>query len=306
MSHQNGTTPGSAVGSYMENGRSYGSYRRGRYMFPIDEEEKDRLDMFHKLLTLARNNRYWDAPLPERARVLDLGTGTGIWAIDVSDRLWKDPSNHGLVHGLDLSFIQPPDVPSSVSFMQADIEEPWPVHEMDYDLIHIQMLLGSIRDWTGLYRKCYRHIRPGGFLEHVEVEWKFQSDDNTLAADSPLITWSDSLHRAMRTAGVPLDVNERTKSELRTIGFTDVTETVIQLPINPWTRDRRQSELGRWFNLSLTHSIDALSLAPLTRVEHWPADKVLTLSADVKRHLCDLNTHAYCKLYIWTARKPSQ
>lgn len=41
--------------------------------------------MFHKLLTLARNNRYWDSPLPERARVLDLGTGTGIWAIDVSE-----------------------------------------------------------------------------------------------------------------------------------------------------------------------------------------------------------------------------
>lgn len=128
------------------------------------------------------------------------------------------------------------------------------------------------------------------------MEWKFQSDDNSLSSDSSLVTWSDALHRAMRTAGMPLDVNERTKSELQAIGFTDVTETTVQLPINPWTRDRRQNELGRWFNLSLTHSIDALSLAPLTRIERWPADKVFRLSADVKRRLCDLNTHAYCQL----------
>lgn len=60
-------------------------------------------------------------------------------------------------------------VPSSVSFMQADIEEPWPVHEMDYDLIHIQMLLGSIRNWTDLYRKCYRQEYMHPFSVHMHI-----------------------------------------------------------------------------------------------------------------------------------------
>lgn len=128
------------------------------------------------------------------------------------------------------------------------------------------------------------------------MEWKFRTDDNSLRDDSPLNVWSDALHHAMRTAGVPLDINERTQGDLRAIGFTDVTEKVVKLPINPWSRERKENELGRWFNLGLTHSIEALSLAPLTRFERWPADKVFTLTADVKRRLCDLTTRAYCRL----------
>lgn len=49
------------------------------------QEERDRLDIFHKLISVARRGRHCDRDLPERAKVLDLGTGTGIWAIDVSE-----------------------------------------------------------------------------------------------------------------------------------------------------------------------------------------------------------------------------
>lgn len=95
------TTPA----GYHEYGRLYGSFRPGRYLFPIDEvsgrfrrfpcgydsdqlreqDEMDRLDLFHQILGVARRNAHYDCVLPSRARVLDLGTGTGIWAIDVSE-----------------------------------------------------------------------------------------------------------------------------------------------------------------------------------------------------------------------------
>ncbi|RNJ52441.1 hypothetical protein D7B24_003679 [Verticillium nonalfalfae] len=242
----------------------------------------------------------------DRARVLDLGTGTGIWAIDVSDALWKGPENHGLVHGLDLAYIQPADVPSTVSFMQADVEEPWPLRENDYDLIHIQLLMGGIRDWTDLYRKIFRHLKPGGYLEHVEIDWTFRSDDNTLTSDTALVAWSEAVHRALRTFGTPLDINDRIKGDLQAIGFTDVTETIVKLPINPWADNKHDQELGRWFNLAATHAVNAMSLAPLTRVEGWPVEQVQSLGSEVKKNLCKLSIHAYCRLHVWTARKPSQ
>ncbi|KAI0895760.1 methyltransferase LaeA [Annulohypoxylon nitens] len=71
---------------YTENGRSYDTFRRGKYMFPMDEGEMDRMDIFHKFFLVARrddNASYGglcQRPLPHHPRILDLGCGTGIWS----------------------------------------------------------------------------------------------------------------------------------------------------------------------------------------------------------------------------------
>ncbi|EED16656.1 hypothetical protein TSTA_017310 [Talaromyces stipitatus ATCC 10500] len=48
-------------------------------MWPCDEQEQDRLDLLHKVITEARiGDGLLYAPHPSNARVLDLGCGTGI------------------------------------------------------------------------------------------------------------------------------------------------------------------------------------------------------------------------------------
>lgn len=50
--------------------------------------EMDRMDIYHKLLLVVRNEDLFWAPFMagvEAPRVLDLGTGTGIWAIDLAE-----------------------------------------------------------------------------------------------------------------------------------------------------------------------------------------------------------------------------
>lgn len=56
-------------------------------MYPCDEPEKDRMDIYHKLFLVARRERLHQAPIPENwaPRILDLGCGTGIWAIDMAE-----------------------------------------------------------------------------------------------------------------------------------------------------------------------------------------------------------------------------
>ena len=54
---------------------------------PNDENEQERLDMFHHIFLLFLDGRLYTAPLetiPIR-RVLDAGTGTGIWAMDFAE-----------------------------------------------------------------------------------------------------------------------------------------------------------------------------------------------------------------------------
>ena len=52
------------------------------YLLPNDEQENDRLDMLHELFLQLLNRRLYLSPIGKPQRVIDLGTGTGIWAID--------------------------------------------------------------------------------------------------------------------------------------------------------------------------------------------------------------------------------
>lgn len=56
---------------------------------PPQQQEKDRMDIYHTLFLVARNKKLHDAPIAEpitiETRILDVGTGTGIWAIDMAE-----------------------------------------------------------------------------------------------------------------------------------------------------------------------------------------------------------------------------
>jgi ubiquinone/menaquinone biosynthesis C-methylase UbiE len=59
---------------------------RQAYLLPNDENEKDRLDIMHELMLTMMNRKLFLAPISlSPGRVLDLGTGTGLWAIDFGE-----------------------------------------------------------------------------------------------------------------------------------------------------------------------------------------------------------------------------
>ena len=69
---------------------------------PNDEAELDRLDLTHNLIKITMGMKLFNAPIEKPARVLDVGTGTGIWAIEMGDEY---PSAE--IIGTDLSATQP-------------------------------------------------------------------------------------------------------------------------------------------------------------------------------------------------------
>jgi len=98
---------------------------------------------------LALDGRLFLAPIPDDPqRVLDVGTGTGIWAIDFADQY---PSAD--VIGTDLSPIQPHHVPTNLHFEIDDCCLEWLYTKESFDFIHVRSLYGSIADWPAFYRQ---------------------------------------------------------------------------------------------------------------------------------------------------------
>lgn len=149
-------------GYYEENGRHYQLWHRGQYPFPIDEQELDRLDAMHKFVLVSRSYALYSPHIVldgiPNLRVLDLGCGTGMWALDVARKFFSGGS---LVHGVDLSTqMQASEIYPNNDFRAMDIEEPWApfLEENSYHLIHARMLAGSIHvdAWPRVYGEVFR------------------------------------------------------------------------------------------------------------------------------------------------------
>ncbi|KAI9932072.1 hypothetical protein MW887_009578 [Aspergillus wentii] len=288
--------------SYLENGRAYHNYRKGIYMLPCDEDEQDRLDIFHKLFTVARvSDGLIYAPHPTNGRFLDLGCGTGIWSIDVAN---KYPD--AFVVGVDLAPIQPANHPKNCDFYAPfDFESPWAMGEDSWDLIHMQMGSGSVASWPNLYRRIFSHLRPGAWFEQVEIDFEPRCDGHRSMDGTALREWYDYLKLATAQAMRPIAHNYReTKKDLEEAGFTEINHQIVGLPLNPWHHDEHERTVARWYNLAISESIHSLSLAPFSRILGWPLDKIAEAAANVKSEAFNKEIHSYNILHIYQARKP--
>lgn len=173
--------------------------------------------------------------------------------------------------------------------------------EEDFDLVHIRMLNGSIADWPSLYAKAFRHLRPGGKIEQVEIDFCPRSENGKMPATASVVQWYNMLMEAMDRRGQPMRLAGDTKERLRNAGFVDIVETTIRVPFNPWSRDRHEQNIGRWFNLGMTHGIEGFTIAPFRRALGMPEAEVHDLIAKVKRDIATLQWHSYCVMSVFVS-----
>ncbi|KAF6827203.1 hypothetical protein CMUS01_09118 [Colletotrichum musicola] len=192
-------------------------------------------------------------------RVLDIGTGTGSWAIDFGD---EHPEAEVL--GVDLSAIQPEFTPPNVKFEIADVEEPW-TYSRPFQYIHSRMMNGYIRDWETYLQNCYDYLTPNGYIELTECDFNAKSDDGTLTDDLALVELLRMWAETAAELGQPFREIEPLVDVLREIGFVDVEVRMEKWPSNPWPRDRKLRELGFWNLENFTKGIEGFLMAPLTR-----------------------------------------
>ncbi|RAL14744.1 class I SAM-dependent methyltransferase [Aspergillus homomorphus CBS 101889] len=281
-------------------GRRYHAYQSGSYPFPNDQPEQDRLDIIHHVFYRLLNDRLFLAPInPAGKRMLDIGTGTGLWAIQMAD---ENPSI-AQITGLDLSPIQSSWVPPNVDFVVDDVEEDW-VESKPYDYIHCRYMAGSIRDWPRLIRQCYDNLVPGGWLELQESVNTLYSEDGSLKSDSWMVKMMEGLIDGGARVGQTLDPALSFEGWVRDAGFTNVQVHKFKLPIGPWPKDSRLKECGSLMQINFVEGVEGFTAQLFIDVLGWKPEDVDALNAGVRAESLKGMAHPIFDFLVVAAQKP--
>jgi ubiquinone/menaquinone biosynthesis C-methylase UbiE len=144
------------------------------YALPADGEEVNRLDFQHYMLRFAFQGNF-AAPIDKPASILDVGTGTGRWAMEMAQAF---PNANVL--GVD---VKPPaldervsspyeaDVrPPNYTFVPGNLLEGLPFGEQSFDFVHQRLLFTAIPHdrWPSVLQELTRVTRSGGWVELVD------------------------------------------------------------------------------------------------------------------------------------------
>ncbi|KAA8906639.1 UMTA methyltransferase family protein [Sphaerosporella brunnea] len=269
-------------------------------MLPTDEKEQDRLDMHHEIILQILEGRLFDAPIGKTPqKILDVGTGTGIWAIDVADMF---PMAE--VSGTDLSPIQPKWVPPNCKFEVDDAERRWTYKEGLFDFIHCRNLGGSINNWSNLAAEIYRCTKPGGYAELAELGSKVLCDDGTMKDDNPFKIYSEVTIKAMEAMGRTWPTANSLVQTLKNAGFVDVTLTVYKQPFGPWPKDKRLKHIGAMAMVMAETGLEAYGLAAMTRILKMDPVEAMAICKDAFKAIKNRHTHMYNELFVVYGKKP--
>ncbi|KAH7381937.1 S-adenosyl-L-methionine-dependent methyltransferase [Cadophora sp. MPI-SDFR-AT-0126] len=274
----------SSVYEYIEeNGRTYHAFNAGKYIGPNDEIEQERLDLQHHLFVMTMDSKLHLAPIENPQHVLDIATGTGIWAIEFA-QLYPSCT----VLGTDLSPIQPSFVPPNCQFRIDDAEEEW-IFSQPFDYIHGRALVSCFRDPPSVITSIFANLTPGGYFEFQDPIMPLKSIDGSLTGTS-LDLFQKSCMEAAEKLGRPWTNGKNYGS--------------YYWATNGWVRRRQQKLQALWLNENLKEGLPAWGLSTLSRGLGWSRERIEVLIAAARKDLSNPNIHACAECYVAYGRKP--
>jgi len=228
---------------YWENGRRYHAMGGGRYLLPNDDTELDREDMKHHMWTLVLEGELHLAPFRDShpQKILDVGTGSGIWAMQAADRY----SNSEVI-GFDISPVQPSWVPPNLIFEVDDLEQEWLWRSCSFDLVHCRFMFMSVLDWPSMIEQAYRALKPGGYIELAELDLHPMPAFEGKPSPRLIDEWLDIQGKILSKMGFDMRVASKFKQMLLDAGFEDVVENVRLVPWGTWPSEKRHKAIGFW------------------------------------------------------------
>lgn len=201
----------------------------------------------------------------DQTRVLDIGTGTGIWCLDMAD---KYPLCDVL--GVDLSPHQPDWVPpvrdnlarrmslhlltvcfKNCRFVVDDYESEWIYPDNHFDLVHARHTALGVKNWDHVLSSAMTALKPGGWLEFCEFSYLPCCDDGTMTPEHQHLHWTQLVADGLLRLNVQLHSALTLKSRLERAGYRNVTENVLKVPIGQWPKNEFLRKIGAYMHAVL-------------------------------------------------------
>ncbi|KAL7949526.1 S-adenosyl-L-methionine-dependent methyltransferase [Trichoderma barbatum] len=285
-------------------GRTFQNSKTTEYWGPNDDRQNNGLDISHHFITMLLGDQLFEAPIKKPpVKVLDVGTGTGIWAIDMADAY---PSAE--IIGTDISPIQPMWVPPNCIFHIEDAQLEWTYPPESFDFIHIRALYGSISDWSELYKQAFRTVKSGGWFEDFEFNITLMSDVPEVRDDPKHIfkRWSEVFSEAGERMGRTLLIGTggQMRKLMQEAGFVDVVEKNYKVPSGKWSSDPTLKTIGAYNLAFLDESLEGFALFMLKEIMDWDYIEVQVFVSEMRKAINNPKIRPYYILTNVFARKP--
>ncbi|KAI8956080.1 S-adenosyl-L-methionine-dependent methyltransferase [Xylaria longipes] len=155
-----------------------------------------------------------------------------------------------------------------------NLNMPFQFSSNHFDLVNSRLVAGGINTgrWTGYIRDIFRSLRPGGWVQMVEIDFNAQSDNGALADNSALRQWSQTYLFAMEQCKNPR-APRRLGGWLRNAGFTDVDERMIPLPMCAWSDNQRDYDIGAANQENVRMLLSSVAIYPFTHYLRYAPSK---------------------------------
>ena len=203
---------------------TYQDHPTARYLFPNDPEEQDRADLQHKLFRMYSGGSLHRAPVGSPRNVLEIATGTGLWAIQYAN---EHPGSK--IIGTDVSRIQPSKIPDNCSFVKEDSEHDEWIFQDPFGFIYMRLVSYCFDDYQTVFRKCFDNLEPGGWLELNDSTFVLVCDDGSVRGTS-IEKWSQRMSQGQASMRRDPEAPKKYRRWMVEAGFIDVVEQVGLLP----------------------------------------------------------------------------
>lgn len=254
-------------------------------------------------------------------RVADVGTGTGIWAIQFAQQ-HPDVQVVGFDLGIpapQLDGLQPPNV----HFAIQDLLTAWPTEGVaagPFDLVHCRQVLLNVPDPARMLRKVFENLRPGGIVEIREywnpmVSEAGNPEEPGNGSQVPLLVeWHRGTVEAAAALGCDHGFAARLPDALRDAGFSEVMVSDTKIPLGGWApygglqQDERTQKMDSLLCKMIQAGAPVMTKEMFVKGLGWTEERAVKYAARVVDEFgrADLGMDKiHARFRVVTARRPA-